>query len=121
MIKPKRENVFYHYIPYGIKYIHKDMLNQIHSVKNISDFCKICENSDFRILLHSLSKFKERTPWFYEFLDEEDLDNILELTDLANKRITLNEISVGTYDMICRYNIDFLNLIELKIAIDYEK
>lgn len=73
---------------------------------------------DFKPILRPLSDFATDTAIILMNKFHCDLDTIHEVWDLNNTSITLEEISLSTYNMFCKNHIDFNELIDKNLAID---
>tara|TARA_R110002051_G_scaffold224048_1_gene287239 strand:+ start:2589 stop:2993 length:405 start_codon:yes stop_codon:yes gene_type:complete len=73
---------------------------------------------DCSLLLRPLSGFQKKTGRELMDVFSIDLSTVHEIWNLIDKNITLDEISLKTYNAMCKNHFDFKNLIGRGLAID---
>jgi hypothetical protein len=113
------------YLPYGLKLKVTDKFYKYDimtlcdksGLSNIGISEVIDDIDSFKPILVPLSDFKNINSRQFAELDW-DIQNQIELCDLANKEISFASLSVDTYNLCLINHIDIFGLIDNKLAID---
>jgi len=111
------------YLPYGLKGINS-FGNQIeiHAHHYLMDGRFIGLHPKCKPILHPLSEYcGEITGGDVKNKLNCKLSNVHEIWDLFSHDISLDEVSYGTYLVMCKNHIDFNGLIEKGLAISYNE